>query len=107
MKLAPGLHRVGTDIVACYLVDTEEGVLLVDAGIAGQWPDLLAELAAMGRTTSDVRGIVLTHGDEDASLALAARLTAERGFPTYVPHWEETVTLDGSPPTAPPPSTME
>lgn len=82
MKLAPGLHRVGTDIVACYLVDTEDGVLLVDAGIAGQWRDLLAELAAMGRTVSDVRGVVLTHGDED-HIGFAERLRAA-GVPVWV-----------------------
>ncbi len=39
------------------------------------------------------RRVFLTHGDEDAALALAARLTAERGFETYVPAWEETVEL--------------
>jgi metallo-beta-lactamase family protein len=49
------------------------------------------------------RRVFLTHGDEDAALALAARLAAERGFETYVPHWEETVTLDGSRPAPPRP----
>lgn len=83
MRLAPGLHRVGNDIIACYLVDTPDGILLVDAGIAGQWSDLLAELAALGRSTSDIRGIVLTHGDED-HIGFAERLRASLGIPVWV-----------------------
>ena len=44
MKLAPALHRIGNDIVAVYLIDTPEGVTIIDAGLAGQWTELLAEL---------------------------------------------------------------
>ena len=32
MKLGPSLHRIGNDIVAVYLVDTPEGVTVIDAG---------------------------------------------------------------------------
>ena len=65
MRLAPNLHRVGNDIVAVYLVDTPDGVTVIDAGLAGQYADFIAELAAMGRSVDDVRGVVLTHGDTD------------------------------------------
>ena len=56
MKLAPHLHRIGNDIVAAYLVDTDEGVTVIDAGLAGHWHELLAELAGMGRSVDDIRG---------------------------------------------------
>ncbi|MCD4534338.1 MBL fold metallo-hydrolase [Nocardioides sp. cx-169] len=83
MKLAPHLHRLGNDVVAAYLVDTEEGVTVVDAGLPGHWRDLLAELEAMGRGLGDVRGVVLTHGDSD-HLGFAERLRREHGVPVYV-----------------------
>lgn len=83
MKLAPALHRIGNDIVAVYLVDTPDGVTIIDAGLAGQWKDLLAELAAMGRTLDDVRGVVLTHGDSD-HIGFAERLRRDHGVPVYV-----------------------
>ncbi|WP_448004140.1 MBL fold metallo-hydrolase [Agromyces bauzanensis] len=83
MKLAPGLHRIGNDIVAVYLVDTPEGITIIDAGLAGQWKDLLAGLAAMGRSLDDVRGVVLTHGDSD-HIGFAERLRRDRGVPVYV-----------------------
>ncbi|MFC9559195.1 MBL fold metallo-hydrolase [Agromyces sp. NPDC056965] len=83
MKLGPSLHRIGSDIVAVYLVDTPEGVTVIDAGLAGQWKELTAELAAMGRSIGDIRGVVLTHGDSD-HIGFAERLRREHGVPVFV-----------------------
>ncbi|NYH46156.1 glyoxylase-like metal-dependent hydrolase (beta-lactamase superfamily II) [Micromonospora jinlongensis] len=83
MKLGPHLHRIGNDIVAAYLVETDEGVTVVDAGLAGHWPELLAELSAMGRSLADVRGLILTHGDTD-HIGFAERLRRDHGVPVYV-----------------------
>ncbi len=83
MELAPGLHRIGNDIVACYLVATDDGVTIVDAGLPGHRRDLEAELAGLGRSLDDVRGIVLTHGDTD-HLGFAESLRRERGVPVFV-----------------------
>ena len=83
MKLGPSLHRIGSDIVAVYLVDTPEGVTVIDAGLAGQWKELTSELAAMGRSLADIRGVVLTHGDSD-HIGFAERLRREHGVPVFV-----------------------
>ena len=83
MKLAPALHRIGNDIVAVYLIDTPEGVTIIDAGLAGHWRELLAELKTMGRTLSDVKGLILTHGDSD-HLGFAERLRRDHGVPVYI-----------------------
>ncbi len=83
MKLAEGLHRVGNDLVACYLVADESGVTLIDAGVAGLWREFVAELAAMGRSLDDVRAVLLTHGDED-HIGFAERLRRDHGVPVMV-----------------------
>ena len=83
MQLGPSLHRIGNDIVAVYLVDTPEGVTVIDAGLAGHWKELVSELDAMGRSVDDVRGVVLTHGDSD-HIGFAERLRREHGVPVYV-----------------------
>lgn len=84
MELAPSLHRLGgSTLVNSYLVADDTGVTVIDAGLPGHWNDLHRELAAMGRSIDDVRGVVLTHGDTD-HVGFAERLRRERGVPVYV-----------------------
>ncbi|MET9497887.1 MBL fold metallo-hydrolase [Streptomyces sp. NPDC006552] len=83
MKLAPHLHRIGNDVVSCYLVDTPEGITLIDAGLPGHWKDLERELQALGKTADDIRGLVLTHGDSD-HIGFAERLRRSHGVPVFV-----------------------
>lgn len=83
MELAPSLHRIGNDMVNVYLVADDTGITLIDAGIPGQWQDLLDELSTMGRSLDDIKGVVLTHADTDHT-GFAERLRAEHGVPVYV-----------------------
>ncbi|MDR6166706.1 glyoxylase-like metal-dependent hydrolase (beta-lactamase superfamily II) [Microbacterium paludicola] len=83
MQLTPSLHRIGNDIVAAYLIVTAEGITVVDAGLPGFHRDLRRELAGIGRTLDDIRGVVLTHGDSD-HVGFAERLRREHGVPVYV-----------------------
>lgn len=83
MRLAPSLHRIGDDVVSCYLVEEGGEVTVVDAGVAGQYGDLLRELSAMGRTIEDVRAVVLTHGHSD-HIGFAERVRDDRGVPVSV-----------------------
>ncbi|WP_030489193.1 MBL fold metallo-hydrolase [Micromonospora chokoriensis] len=83
MKLGPHLHRIGNDIVAAYLIETDEGVTVVDAGLAGHWSELVAELSGMGRSLADIRGLILTHGDTD-HIGFAERLRRDHAVPVYV-----------------------
>ena len=83
MELAPGLHRIGNDIVAVHLIVTDEGVTVIDAGFSGHYQELLTELRAAGRDVGDVRGVVLTHGDSD-HIGFAERLRRDHGIPVYV-----------------------
>jgi glyoxylase-like metal-dependent hydrolase (beta-lactamase superfamily II) len=83
MRLAPGLHRIGSDIVNVYLVEDPAGVTVIDAGLSGHWRDLELELAQLGRSLDDVRGVVLTHGDTD-HIGFAERLRQRNGIVVYI-----------------------
>jgi glyoxylase-like metal-dependent hydrolase (beta-lactamase superfamily II) len=83
MRLTPHLSRIGNDIVAAHLIDTPEGITVVDAALPGHWRDLQTELQMLGRSVDDIRGVVLTHGDSD-HIGFAERLRREHGVAVYV-----------------------
>lgn len=83
MKLAPSLHRVGSDLVNVYLIEGPGGITVIDAGLPGHWAELAAELEIMGRSIDEIRAVVLTHGDTD-HIGFAERIRKERGVPVLV-----------------------
>ena len=83
MKLSTSLHRLGADMVNCYLVEEAGGVTVVDAGVPAYYEDLLTELAAMGRSIDDIRALVLTHGHSD-HIGFAERIRSQDGVPVSV-----------------------
>jgi glyoxylase-like metal-dependent hydrolase (beta-lactamase superfamily II) len=103
MELAPGLHRIGSDIVALHLIVTDDGITVIDAGLPGHWRELKAELATLGRSVDDIRGVVLTHGDVD-HIGFAERLRRDHGVPVYVHEADAARAMGAKPPaTAPDP----
>ncbi|HVT70573.1 MAG TPA: MBL fold metallo-hydrolase [Trebonia sp.] len=83
MKIAEGLHRIGSDIVNSYLVVDGAGVTVIDAGLPRYWRLLAQELRGLGRTLDDVRALILTHGDVD-HIGFAAQLSRDKGIPAYL-----------------------
>jgi glyoxylase-like metal-dependent hydrolase (beta-lactamase superfamily II) len=101
MELAPGLHRIGSDIVAVHLIVTDDGITVIDAGLPGHWRELKAELATLGRSVDDIRGVVLTHGDID-HIGFAERLRRDHGIPVYVHEADAARAMGAKPPATPP-----
>jgi glyoxylase-like metal-dependent hydrolase (beta-lactamase superfamily II) len=83
MQIAPGVHRIGSDIVNSYLIVEGGEVTIIDAGLPGYWRLLKTELAAIGKTLDHVRALVLTHGDTD-HIGFAAQLYREKGITAFV-----------------------
>ena len=83
MQLAPSLHRLGNDRVACYLIEEAGSVTIIDAGLPAYYSDLAGELAAMGRTIDDVEAVVLTHGHSD-HIGFAEKMRGTHGTPVTV-----------------------
>jgi glyoxylase-like metal-dependent hydrolase (beta-lactamase superfamily II) len=83
MEIAPRIRRLGEGLVNSYLVEDGGGVTIVDAGAPAYWNDLPTELAALGRSLSDVRSVVLTHGHSDHK-GFAERIRSQRNVPVRV-----------------------
>jgi glyoxylase-like metal-dependent hydrolase (beta-lactamase superfamily II) len=64
-EVAPGIHRLGNDLVNFYLVEDDGGLTLVDAGLPGFRGQLESVLGDRGRALSDVDAVILTHAHPD------------------------------------------
>ena len=74
-KVANGVHAVG-GYVNAFLVDGDQGVVLVDTGLPKKEGLIENALAAIGRSPSDIRAIVLTHAHVDHTGGAAAMKSA-------------------------------
>ncbi|WP_426765092.1 MBL fold metallo-hydrolase [Pseudarthrobacter sp. 1G09] len=73
-NVADGIHLISHAHVNCYVVEDDDGITLVDAGLPSMWPMLQELLDACGRRPDQVRALVLTHGHFDhVGFALRAR----------------------------------
>src|SRR4051794_35130593 len=77
-EVAPGLYRLGHPLVNWYLLSTDEGVTIFDAGAPAHWPQVEEALTALGKGFGDVRALVLTHPDMD-HIGFAETLRAQHG----------------------------
>ena len=64
-EIVPGVHALGSDLVAWYLVEDEGRLTAVDAGVRGFAGSLEADLRAIGHAPDDVDAVILTHSDFD------------------------------------------
>lgn len=81
--IAPGVHLIDHAHVNCYLVEDDDGVTLVDAGLPGVWKELGHAIRTIGRRPEDVKALVLTHAHFD-HVGVARRLVRRLQVPVYV-----------------------
>ena len=82
-RVADGVHLLELAAVNCYLVVTDDGIVLVDAGLPRTWPGLVSALRSFGATPDDIDAIVLTHGHFD-HVGMCDRLSREHHIATHV-----------------------
>jgi glyoxylase-like metal-dependent hydrolase (beta-lactamase superfamily II) len=64
-QVAPGVWQLGLRGVNVFLVEIEDGLVLVDAGLPWSPPRLTEAIYATGRRPDDVTAIVVTHAHRD------------------------------------------
>ncbi len=78
-EVTTGVHQVSRGVNA-FIVDGDEGVVLVDTGLPKRHGAIVEALGSIGRSVGDVRAIVLTHAHSD-HFGGAAALTRQTGAP--------------------------
>lgn len=64
-QVAPGIHRVTHGISNFYLVEEADKLVLVDAGVSGDWGLFTKAVSSIGRSPADLQAILLTHAHSD------------------------------------------
>lgn len=78
--------RAGAHVRAFVLQDGDE-LLVIDSLFDGSAAPILAQIATLGRSPTDVKHIILTHGHR-SHLGGLATLAAQSGAPVYGHEWE-------------------
>lgn len=81
--VAPGIHCVQDSYVNWFIVQADDGLTVVDAGLPTSWTALHDALEELGKRPADIKALLLTHGHFD-HLGFAERLRSEEGVPVYV-----------------------
>ena len=83
-RIVGNVYYVGTWDLACYLITTPQGNILINTGLADSVPQLLANVESLGFRFSDIKILMATHGhwDHVSALAEVKRLTGARVLAT-------------------------
>lgn len=82
-EIHPFICAIPLGYVNAYLVAEEDGLTLIDSGLAGNDRKILRAVAEIGRKPADIRNILITHHHADHVGALAA-LLAKSGATAWV-----------------------
>ncbi len=96
-----GVHRIGGGYVNSYLVDGDQGVVLIDTGLPNSQAEVIEALRSLGRGPSDITAIVLTHSHTD-HIGGAAVLKTGSGARVIAPRID-TPAIQGEEPIPAPP----
>ncbi|HEY1068608.1 MAG TPA: MBL fold metallo-hydrolase [Pirellulales bacterium] len=70
--VVPGVHQISLGAVNAYLLESPDGLTLIDAGFPNNEKAILKAVESLGRQASDVRHIFLTHCHIDHAGSAAA-----------------------------------
>ena len=82
-QLAPNLYQITLGAVNTFLIDSGDGLILIDAGYPDQAQSILDAIRSFGKSPKDLRHILITHAHTDHIGSLAT-LQRETGAETYV-----------------------
>lgn len=74
-EVTEGVHQVKGGYVNSYIVDGDDGVVLIDTGMPNKHQAVADRLGSIGRSVADIAVILLTHSHNDHTGGVAALKT--------------------------------
>ncbi len=99
-QIAAGIHQLSKGVNS-FIIDGDEGVVLVDTGLPKRHGAILDGLTTIGRKSQDIAAIVITHGHADHTGGAGA-IKRDSGAALIVSETDAPV-VRGDAPAAPPP----
>ena len=93
-RIAGNLYYVGTYDLACYLITTPKGHILINTGLAESAPMIRAHVEKLGFRFSDVKILLATHAHYDHVGAMAA-IKKMTGAKMMIHEYDAPVLADG------------
>jgi glyoxylase-like metal-dependent hydrolase (beta-lactamase superfamily II) len=82
-RVVDGLHRIKLGYVSAYLLETDDGLVLIDCGEAGRSAPIALAAESLGHAVGQISHILVTHHHADHTGSLA-ELARQAGAPVYV-----------------------
>ena len=64
-EIAAGVYRLADGLVNLYVIEEDGELTLIDAGWPWSWSSIEQAVSQLGRSSGDIRAVVLTHGHPD------------------------------------------
>ncbi|HEY7074898.1 MAG TPA: MBL fold metallo-hydrolase [Solirubrobacteraceae bacterium] len=96
VDVAPGVMRLGDELVNFYLVEDGGALTLFDAGLPGHRRQLEAVLRQAGHSLTDIDAVVLTHAHGD-HVGIADGVRRDAGVRVHVPEGDAEMARTGKP----------
>jgi glyoxylase-like metal-dependent hydrolase (beta-lactamase superfamily II) len=82
-QIAPGVHAIPLGGVNAFLLEAEDGLVLIDTGMPGSAAKILKVVGELGKQPSDIRHILVTHCHPDHTGSLV-ELKQATSAPAYM-----------------------
>lgn len=87
-ELIPGLYYIGNSWVGAYLIDTGDGLILIDTTVSETCYQLIDSIYRLGFNPRDIKLILLSHAHFDHT-ANASQIQGISGASIYLSHEDE------------------
>jgi glyoxylase-like metal-dependent hydrolase (beta-lactamase superfamily II) len=78
-----GVHIVPMGFANAFLIESDDGLTLIDAGFPRKEATVFAAISALGRSADQLKHLIFTHGHPD-HIGSAAAIVRETGARTYM-----------------------